>query len=68
MTKKQSGCFLEHCVYHNISWARTFASIGNAYVNRRFNINITFNLFIVALCNRADHIYFHPVVCYGRPM
>ena len=20
-------------------------------------------LFMVALCNRADHIYFHPVVC-----
>jgi len=25
-------------------------------------------LFMSALCNRADHIYFHPVVCYGRPM
>ena len=24
--------------------------------------------FMVALCNRADHIYFHAVVCYGRPM
>jgi len=22
-----------------------------------------FGLFMVALCNRADHIYFHPVVC-----
>jgi len=21
------------------------------------------DLFMVALCNRADHIYFHPVVC-----
>jgi len=21
------------------------------------------NFFMVALCNRADHIYFHPVVC-----
>jgi len=25
-------------------------------------------LFMVALWNRADHIYFHAVVCYGRPM
>jgi len=25
-------------------------------------------IFIAALCNRAGHIYFHPVVCYGRPM
>ena len=26
--------------------------------------------FMIALCNTADHIYFHPVVCssYGRPM
>jgi len=24
--------------------------------------------FMVALWNRADHIYFHAVVCYGRPM
>jgi len=23
--------------------------------------------FMAALCNRAGHIYFHPVVCYGRP-
>ena len=23
--------------------------------------------FMIALCNRADHIYFHPVVCYGHP-
>jgi len=22
--------------------------------------------FMAALCNRAGHIYFHPVVCYGR--
>jgi len=32
--------------------------------------NIVFSscgFFMVALCNRADHIYFHPVVCYGRP-
>ena len=25
-------------------------------------------LFMVALCNRADHIYFHAVVSYGRPI
>jgi len=31
-------------------------------------ITATIRLFMVALCNRADHIYFHPVVCYGRPM
>jgi len=25
-------------------------------------------LFMAALCNRAGHIYFHPIVCYGRRM
>ena len=33
-----------------------------------FQIGFVFVFVMVALCNRADHIYFHPVVCYGRPM
>jgi len=30
---------------------------------RGFCLNVSQYLFMVALCNRADHIYFHPVVC-----
>ena len=42
---------LQHCVL-TVSYAYVMSILEQPYL-----------LFMVALCNRADHIYFHPVVC-----
>jgi len=54
-TRKQNGTSLQSVVNARMTPARWRSSTSCAQL-------LHFG-FMVALCNRADHIYFHPVVC-----
>jgi len=43
------------------------ASLWPPYVIGQARYTFILSFVMAALCNRAGHIYFHPVVCYGRP-
>ena len=65
------------CVCFSILFSQIMETVEPWYVSKEIipvikvthpvqcsQLNITLLSFMVALCNKADHIYFHPVICF----
>jgi len=53
-----TGFFIYACTHYNDMTCFKLTLANFDYLSLSFS-----SLFMVALCNRADHIYFHAVVC-----